>query len=359
LNQDNYRKLISGKTAGITAAVLRLSLRFISLFYGAAIRLRNFLYDNEWLKVTSVNAVVISIGNITTGGTGKTPLVIRLCKQIVQKYGIAILTRGYKTTKNLKLKTQNYIDEPQILARSCPGAKVIVNPDRVAAARHAINKFAAKVLIMDDGFQHRRLHRDLDIVTIDAACPFGYDRLLPAGLLREPLNALKRADAVVITRCDQIPQNELANLKEKLQQINPNMVIAEAIHAPVGVRTTDGKKISIAELTTKNIFAFCGIGNPDAFFNTIRKIPANLIGSKIYDDHHHYCADDITDIQKQAQLLKADLMLTTEKDATKIISASNLQIPLGCLEIELKFIDAEQKISGLIDSVLSDKIPAK
>ena len=137
------------------------------------------------------------------------------------------------------------------------------------------------------------------------------------------------------------------------------MVIAEAIHTPVCVRTTDGKKISITELTAKNIFAFCGIGNPQAFFNTIRKIPANLIGSKIYDDHHYYCADDITDIQKQAQLSKADLILTTEKDATKIISASNLSIPLGCLEIELKFIDTEQKISGLIDSVLSDKIPAK
>ena len=352
MNQDNYRKLISGKTTGPAASILRLFLRFISLFYGAVIRLRNFLYDNEWLKVQRVNAVVISIGNITTGGTGKTPLVIHLCKQIVQNYEIAILTRGYKTT-------QNYVDEPEMLAKSCPDAKVIVNPDRVAAAREAINKFAAKVLIMDDGFQHRRLYRDLDIVTIDAACPFGFNRILPAGLLREPLNALKRADAVVITRCDQIPQNELANLKEKLQQINPNMVIAEAIHAPVGVRTTDGKKISIAELTTKNIFAFCGIGNPETFFNTIRKIPANLIGSKIYDDHHHYCADDITDMQKQAQLSKADLILTTEKDATKIISAPGLQIPLGYLEIELKFIDAEQEISGLIDSVLSDKIPAK
>jgi len=359
LNQDNYRKLISGKTACPAAAALCLCLRFISLFYGAVIRLRNLLYDNEWLKVQRVNAVVISIGNITTGGTGKTPLVIRLCKQITQNLklktqncGLAILTRGYKTT-------QNYVDEPELLKKSCPDAKVIVNPDRVVAAREAINKFAAKVLIMDDGFQHRRLHKDLDIVTIDAACPFGFNRILPAGLLREPLNALKRADAVVITRCDQVPQNELANLKEKLRQINPNMVIAEAIHAPVGVRTADGKKISIAELTAKNIFAFCGIGNPDAFFNTIRKIPANLIGSKIYDDHHHYCDDDITDIQKQAQLSKADLILTTEKDATKIISASNLSIPLGCLEIELKFIDAEQKISGLIDSVLSDKIPAK
>ncbi len=352
MNQDNYRKLISGKTASVTAAVLRMGLRFISLIYGAVMRLRNFLYDNEWLKVQRVNAFVISVGNITTGGTGKTPLVIWLCKQIIQNYEIAILTRGYKTA-------QNYVDEPEMLTKSCPDAKVIVNPDRVAAARHAINKFAAKVLIMDDGFQHRRLHRDLDIVTIDAACPFGYDRLLPAGLLREPLNALKRADAVVITRCDQVPQNELANLKEKLRQINPSMVIAEAIHAPVGVRTADGKKIRIAELAAKNIFAFCGIGNPDAFFNTIRKIPANLIGSKIYDDHHHYCADDITDIQKQAQLSKADMILTTEKDATKIISDSNLSIPLCCLEIELKFIDAEQKISRLIDSVLSDKIPAK
>jgi len=315
LNQEDYRNLISGESCGMCAAVLRLFLGAAAAGYSIIIRLRNFLYSSGLLKTHRANVPVISVGNITAGGTGKTPLVVWLCKLLQQKQiRCAILTRGYKTTKNSKLKTQNYLDEPTILAESCPDAKVIINPDRVAAAVEAVDRFGAEVLIMDDGFQHRRLARDLDIVTIDATCPFGYNKILPAGLLREPLSALTRADAVVITRSDQTNEAELARLEEKLREVNPGMIIAKSIHKPICAKSPDGKEAGIEQLRDKRIFAFCGIGNPGAFLETIKGLGARLVGSKIYDDHYRYTDSAIADIYKQAKSLEADLILTTQKD---------------------------------------------
>ncbi len=260
MNQENYRKLISGQKTGPVAALLRLLLGAASAGYSTAIRLRNFLYSAGWLKAYRAEAAVISIGNITTGGTGKTPLVVWLGKRIISDFKFqisnlqcAILTRGYKATKNSKLKTQNYSDEPGIFAEGCPEVKVIVNPDRVAGAEEAAIKFGSKVLIMDDGFQHRRLARDLDIIAIDATLPFGYGRILPAGLLREPVTSLERAGAVVITRCDQIAENELSELEEKLRRINPDMVIARSIHAPAYVKSTDNKEIGLEQLKRQGL----------------------------------------------------------------------------------------------------------
>ena len=163
MNQDDFRKLISGQKAGSGATLLRFLLRAASVGYSLAICLRNFLYSVRWLKIYSADAVVISIGNITTGGTGKTPLVIWLCNQIISDYQCTILTRGYKTGAQ---EAEQFTDEPAIYAESCPEVKVIVNPDRVAGAEEAAIKFGTKVLIMDDGFQHRRLARNLDIVAV-------------------------------------------------------------------------------------------------------------------------------------------------------------------------------------------------
>jgi len=368
MNQDNFRKLISGQKAGLGAGLLCLLLGVAAKGYSIVIRLRNFLYSKGWLKTHRANAPVISIGNITTGGTGKTPLVIWLCKQLTQNLKLktknckcAILTRGYKVTQNLKLKTQNYTDEPAIIIESCPEAKVIVNPDRVAGAAEAVNKFDAKTLIMDDGFQHRRLGRDLDIVTIDATRPFGYGKMLPAGLLREPLVSLKRANAVVITRCDQTTEAELTQIEEKLQQVNPNMIIARSIHTAVYAKSTDNKEISLEELKDKKIFAFCGIGNPEAFLNTIKALGPELAGSKVYNDHHHYTDDCLADICKQAAHLKADLILTTQKDWTKInrLATAKKDIPLAYLAVEIKFLAGQDKLRGLIENALASKIPKK
>jgi tetraacyldisaccharide 4'-kinase len=386
LNQQTYRKLISGQSTGVAQGLLRCLLRLAAVGYAIGVCVRNFLYSREWLRVHRVDAAVISVGNITAGGTGKTPLAVWLCRQIIQnsKFQIAdcrcaILTRGYKAAKDPRPKTQDYGDEVAILAENCPEGKVIVNPDRVAGAAEAISKFGAKVLIMDDGFQHRRLARDLDIVTVDATQPFGYGKLLPAGLLREPVTSLKRADAAVITRCDQVAEAELGELEKKLRTINPQMLIARSIHDPVCVEypdlsvipanagiQKDGEKMdsclrrndSIRQLKGKKVFAFCGIGNPGAFLDTVKALGCELAGSKVYDDHYHHTEHSLADICEQAEHLGADLILTTQKDWTKIAGLAPIgrDMPLAYLAVEIKFLAGQDRLTSLIEETLAGKI---
>ena len=220
MKQETYRNLVSGHTSGPLAAFLRSILVLLSWPYSLVVRLRNGLYSSGVLRRHRVNAVVICVGNLTTGGTGKTPLVVWLCKRLQSKgLRVAVLTRGYRATnQKSEIGNQEYSDEPAVLTARCPDVSVVVNPVRVAGARQAIGEHDAEVLILDDGFQHRRLARDIDIVTIDATSPFGYGRLLPAGLLREPVAGLRRAHAAVITRCDQISEERLAQIVRQLRQ---------------------------------------------------------------------------------------------------------------------------------------------
>ena len=372
MNQADYRKLISGQSAGAAAALLRSLLREAAAGYAAIVWVRNFLYSRRWLRAHRVDAAVISVGNITTGGTGKTPLAVWVHKQVISNlisqisnlksqisdFQCAILTRGYKAAKDPGLKIQDYSDEVAILAESCPGAKVVVNPDRLAGAAEAIGRFGAKVLILDDGFQHRRLARDLDIVAVDATQPFGYGKMLPAGLLREPLSSLKRAQAVVITRCDQAAGAELDELEKKLRAINPRMVIARSIHAPICAKSTDGSQIGIEQLKGRKVFAFCGIGNPGAFLGTLEALGCRLVGSEVYDDHYQYTQGTLADIYGRAGRLGADLILTTQKDWTKIIglTAGRNDPPLAWLSIEIKFIAGQERLTSLIKETLAGKI---
>jgi tetraacyldisaccharide 4'-kinase len=363
MNQDVYYKLISGQQKGRGAALLNLLLAGASIVYSLIVRLRNFFYDKHIFRIHNTQIPVISVGNITVGGTGKTPLVIWLCEQLnqnpkltIQNYNCAILTRGYKAYNSYCAMRNT--DEPEMLSKSCPNAKVIVNPNRVVGAAEAIGKFAAKIIIMDDGFQHRRLARDLDIVTIDATRPFGYGKILPAGLLREPVTSLKRANAVVITKCDYTNEADLDKLEEKLRTINPEMLISRSIHAPVYAVTTDNKKIKIQQFKDKRIYAFCGIGNPDTFLYTIKTLGCDLIGSKIYNDHHNYTDSCLSDIYKQAKHLKTDIILTTHKDWTKIVrlNAIHKDLLFAYLAIETKFLTKEDKLRNLIRDKLAGKI---
>ncbi len=349
----------------------------LSKMYSVIIRLRNILYDRHIFKIHRAEAVVISIGNITAGGTGKTPIVEWLCNEIKKDirpqtkdhrqkdYKLAILTRGYKTTQNpvqseaegSKLKTQNYIDEPALLAENCPEVKVVINPKRVIGASEAIGKYNSNVLIMDDGFQHRRLARNLDIVTIDATCPFGYGKIIPAGLLREPLNSLKRANAAVITRCDQVSEAKLMKIEQQLQNIKPELPIARSIHAAVHIKTIDNRKISLEEYKNRKVFAFCGIGNPDSFVNTLKNMNYDVADAKIYDDHHNYTDFCLADLTKQSQNLGAEIMLTTQKDFTKIrLLESAKNHPLAYVVIEIQFLSGQDKLRSLIEKALTGKI---
>ena len=320
------------------------------------------MYDKQLFKTHHYDITVISVGNITLGGTGKTPLVIWLCKLLQQQNLLcAVLTRGYKTQGTSDESRGTRTDEPAIIAESCPQAKVIVNPDRAASAVEAIGKFAAKALVMDDGFQHRRLARNLDIITMDATLPFGYDKIFPAGLLREPITSLKRAHAVVLTRCDQITASKLDQIEHKLQTINPGMIIARSVHAFVCAKTPDNIDIDTEYFNGKKTFAFCGIGNPDAFFNTLKITGAELTGSKIYNDHHSYTQACLSDIYTNARQAEADIILTTQKDWTKIrhLTLAKKDIPLAYLLVEIKFLAGEDKLRSLIIDTLAGKISKK
>jgi len=374
LDQQAYRKLISGRSTSLAAGLLRRVLWIAAVGYAAAVGVRNVLYSRGWLKAHRVDAAVISVGNITAGGTGKTPLVIWLCELIISNFKsqiadfkCAILTRGYKAAKDPRPKiedpafrgrTQDYSDEVAIFAESCPEAKVIVNPDRVAGAAEAIGQFGAKVLIMDDGFQHRRLARDLDIVAVDATEPFGYGKLLPAGLLREPVASLRRADAVVITRCDQVPKAQVDALEEKLLAANLNIAVARSIHSPVCARSADNEEISVEQLKGRKVFAFCGIGNPDAFLGSIRNLGAELAGSKVYDDHYHYTEHCLAGIRAQAEASGADIILTTQKDWTKVsgLARRGKGVPLAYLAVEIKFLAGQDRLTSLIEQTLAGRI---
>jgi tetraacyldisaccharide 4'-kinase len=336
---------------GLRARLLRALLRVLSLGYRVTISLRNRLYDQHLLRSHRVSIPVICIGNLTTGGTGKTPLVVWLCDYLSNRYtSCAILTRGYKTH-------HTEADEPALLHKHCPTTHLVVNSDRVAGARQAISGYDAQVLVMDDGFQHRRLARDLDIITLDATLPFGYDHLLPAGLLREPVTALQRAGAVVITRSDQVQQTELQTIQQTITQINPSLIVAHAEHRPTAVRYGEDQIMGLEALNQRRVFAFCGIGNPDVFFTTLRQLGAAVVGTHIFNDHYHCTASDLQDIAKQAQSHQAEIILTTEKNFFHIRKQTPEQgLILGYLEISLAFTCAEEPLKQLIEQTLAGRI---
>lgn len=360
MNQHELYNLILSAKTGFAAAFLRVFAGIVSCAYSTVIQIRNFLYSRSIMKSFAVTQAglkttdrtqqtipVISIGNITVGGTGKTPMVIWLCN-FLQNKGLkcAILTRGYKSAGGQD-------DEPAMLAKNCPGTAVVVNPDRLTGAIEAVKKNRAQVLIMDDGFQHRRLHRDIDIVTIDATRPFGFGKMLPAGLLRESVTSLKRANAAIITRSNLIPQDELVMLIDTLKKINTNMTIAQATHNPICAISAGDKKIPLEQLRGKTVFAFCGIANPDAFFATLETLGTKIVGTRIYDDHYNYTTGTIVEILRQAGQAGAEMVITTEKDFNKISGPGG---NIAYLAIKIRFTAGEEQICGLIEGALAGKI---
>jgi len=354
LDQQLYRKLISGQTAPALGAPVRFLLLLLSWVYGAIVRVRNGLYSRRWLSVHSVDVPVLCVGNLTTGGTGKTPLVAWLARLLGQKgLRVAILTRGYKA------KRGTLSDEPAELASACPGLAVIVNPDRVAGAAEAIRNHGAQVLLMDDGFQHRRLARNVDIVAIDATLPFGYGRLLPAGLLREGLSGLKRAHAAVITRSDQVADEQLDRIETRIRQIQPGLPIARAVHTPVGGRYLDESELSLEQLEGRRVFAFCGLGNPKAFLRTVEGCGCVLAGSEAFNDHHDYTSRCAAHIYDKARSCGADLVLTTAKDWSKIapLIGADAPLPTAFLAVELRFQGGDKPLTTLIERAIAGTIP--
>jgi tetraacyldisaccharide 4'-kinase len=352
LNQTAYRNIISGQDRRGTAGLLRLLLAGVSLPYGMAVRIRNGLYRCDILRTHQAAVPVISVGNITTGGTGKTPLVIWLCQYLCQKgLRCAILTRGYKTSAG------EMSDEPALLAKSCPDVEVVVNPDRWSGAQKAMKQFGSQVLVLDDGFQHRGVARDLNILAVDATCPFGYGNLLPAGLLREPLGGIKRADAIVITRFDQADAKQISQIEESLRQIAGDIPIAMATHRHTHAVTLTGQALPLEQLREKKLFVYCGIGNPQAFVHCLTHDGMTVVGTKFYNDHYSYSMRDVRVIAAEAKQSGADMAVCTQKDWVKTAAFCKQMndVVFGSLVMELDFAANADIIKALVDKAVAGK----
>lgn len=323
-------------------------LSLLSSIYGKVMDVRNGLYDKRVCETHDLGAQTISIGNITTGGTGKTPMVAYVADILAERgETVCILTRGYgrrDAHKRVLVSNWNEIladvsaagDEPFELAQKLLGKAIIIaDADRVAAAEWAKRKFGVTAFVLDDGFQHRRAKRDLDIVCVDATNPGGNTqdgglrsgRVLPAGRLREPLHNLKRADAVVITRADLA--DDISNLRSEISDLN----------SEAAVFTARTHIVNAGEFRGKRVFAFCGLGNPGGFYKQLYREGIDVAGTKTFADHHQYTQNKVTAIEAEARECQAEVLLTTAKDDVKL-SDLKFEIPRHVVGIEVEIVDA-------------------
>lgn len=354
--QRIFHETISGRRRGPGAAIARAALRAIEPGFAAAVSLRTRLYDRQTVAAHAAARPVISIGNITTGGTGKTPVVQWLASALgARDRYCAVLIRGFK-------RTTDGSDEAELLRRSLAAAgpqgsavPIVANPNRAAAASELCRAWPqVEYFILDDGFQHRRLHRDFDLVLIDATHPFGFDHLLPRGLLREPPQALQRAHAILVTRSDQISPSDLTALRDRLAQIAPSVPLYLSEFSPAGwISEGDEPQSPSSSTPPAPSVAVCGIGNPAAFDASARRAGADVAKSIALDDHHRYRHADVRRLQAVARRTGARSVITTEKDWIKLAPliaemrmVGNIDIPtFYVLRIALRINDdSEQKL---------------
>jgi len=336
----------------------RAILHLCSLIYRLIVYVRNRLYDRQILMPTRLSCPVISVGNITVGGTGKTPCVIMMA-QMLQRHGYlpAVISRGYggKNPKpvnivsdgiNILLNAEDSGDEPLLIARSLPNVPVITGAKRRLTGQAAIDQFGATVLICDDAFQHRQIFRDIDIVLLDAEKPFGNGHLLPRGELREPVNSLHRAGCIILTRAD------------KKESLNPdvNRIVGPS-HIPIFRAAHRFKEIiSPAEniplpqsaLRGKKVCAFCGIARPESFKKLLVEAESQLLSFLPFPDHYAYDHYQLEELKKQFQALGADCWVTTEKDAVRLTAHPEFLKMLWVLRMEMEIEPSRQSFENFI-----------
>jgi len=326
-------RFIRGDAKGAGPTALRLALTPFSWIFGTAVEVRHSLYRSGVFTVHRVPCPVVSVGNLTLGGTGKTPLVEWIVREarMLGKQAV-VLSRGYGASAN------GIPDELAALAASLDQLAFVSDPDRVRGALEAIERHRADVLVLDDGFQHYRLARDLDVVAVDATLPFGDGYCLPRGMLREPIRALRRAGVLVVTRADQVPPEALERLARRLHRAAPRAVLATAAHRPHAVRSlATGEVSSPGLLAGARVFAASGIGNPRAFEETLKSLGAELVGAVRFIDHHDYQPAEIDDLRNAASAAGAEFLVTTQKDAVKWPSPTGPGPEPVALEVRIAF----------------------
>ena len=340
--------------------VSRAILRTLSLAYGAAVALRNRLYDGELLRPTKLPCPVISVGNLTVGGTGKTPTVILLAALLKEHgYRPAVLSRGYGGDATVPVNVVsdgNRVclgwheagDEPVMIAGALRGIPVLTGPKRSLTGKAAVERFGADLLILDDAFQHRSIHRDIDIVLLDAARPFGNGLLLPRGPLREPPHALRRAGILLRTGD--------ADHEEPLREV-PSLPSFRGILRPRELVDAVTEQVSpLTVLRGEKVFAFAGIGSPESFRRGLTALGAEVVCFRAFNDHHPYGRSDVEALRLLAKDSRAARIVTTEKDAVRLADFPDFLAEISLLRVGMKIAPAGP-FADLIISRLAHRGP--
>jgi len=362
VNPADLHAILSGERQTLSANGLRLVLSMAEPVYTIAATFQRFLYNMRLKSIQRVKRPVISIGNLTTGGTGKTPVTAFLVQQL-QARGIrpGIASRGYRSLNTEEKSTavdssetvEAANDEKRMLEQMCPGVPHRQNRDRVRMARELIGLDDCQCVLLDDGFQHRRLARDLDVVLIDAVNPFGYGHLLPRGLMREPPTSLRRADLVIITRVNQVAAEMLAEIHEELRYFTRQPVL-EMQFAATGWLDARGTPRPLTDVLSEP-FVFCGIGNPQNFRQQLSALGLDIPDERFqpFPDHHHYTKAEINQLLTQAG--EGTTLITTHKDLVKVIEHLPADFDCRALLIEANITQGAEHLQTELDR-LAEKI---
>ena len=360
--------IYSGKE--LDPSFLSIFLLTISFCYTAAMGLRGYLYKFGIFRTNRLPCAVISIGNITVGGTGKTPMTIYTAG-LVKKLGykVVVISRGYKGAaekkggivsdgKNILMDCKTAGDEPLMIAEKLNGIPVIVGKNRFASGKIAIQRFNPDVIILDDAFQHISLMRDLNLLLLDQKKPFGNNHIVPRGILREPVSSVLRSDALIFTRSD--PKKP--NIQHAEKFINKESFtswhspfIHKIIKGNNGKNKKDGggnQKQKNDIITQKNIFAFSGIADNVNFLTTLKELKCNIKGFLEFKDHHQYSSEDVDDILQSALNSNADMIATTYKDYVKLTPALPWPMDLAVIDVAISFGKNKEKFSNYMETKL-------
>jgi len=370
-------EVIFEQRRGQRAAFLRAALFALSKFFQVAVKTRRFLYNVRILRDTTLGVQVIAIGNLTVGGTGKTPVVEKFARELRdQGRTVAILSRGYRSKppplakrlidkfffrqdrtpprivsdgRSLLLDSDTAGDEPYMLASNLKDVVVLVDKDRVKSGRYAIEKFGCDTLLLDDGFQYWKLRgRRMDVVLIDYQQPFGNEQLLPRGTLREPPAHLARASTIFITKSD----GNTEALRRRIAQFNPNAGIIECVHHPLYFEDVfTGERYNLELLKQKKIASLSGIAQPESFERSLVKLGGELVYSKRFADHHRFSQQEVLNVINRSKKRQAHAIITTQKDAVRFPKIDRRDLSIYFMRVEIKILSGAKDFHDCVQKI--------
>ena len=349
--REYFYSLITDERKGFWASIFKFFLLLASFIYGLGIRVILLGYKVGISRSRRLNCKVISIGNITWGGTGKTTLIQMLAKRLAADgRKPAVLIRGYGE------------DEDRILKRALLDIPVFVGRDRIKCGNRAIDEYSVDTILLDDGFQHWRLDRDVDILTINSLDPFGNGHLIPRGILREPVAGLKRADLFFLTKTDLVKKERLSGIKERLKRLRPDALLVESIHKPVCLYSpAKRERVGLDAIRGEPVALLSGIGDPKSFQRTVEALGAKIVLNFTFLDHHRYTTKDLKSLVGSCLASDVRTVITTQKDMIRLQdilgqgskTPDTLGVHILALQIQLEVTKGEEILDGLLSTIFS------